>query len=379
MSIRPTRQHGPAARELQRAKPGRRHATSARRPESSDTRRTAAGTRPAGAKHSARSASTTRDRRVSGAAAHPADRRARKIDTPASSAGRARPSSRIRAPRPLQRKPLRPPSHRHASLWRAGRPRRRLLTIFAVVAIAFVALIARVALVQTVDSDQFVALGELQRTRNEVLIADRGAIFDRNGEELAISIPATTFWANPRLITDPTGTAAALAQMLQMTAEEEKNLAVSLSKDKQFVYVARQLDDGQAQVIEDMRLPGIGWYTEPKRVAPAGVLARGVVGRTDIDGLGISGLEAQFDDVLTGTPGSYAREVDEGGRSIPNGKQELVAPVPGEDLGPHHLPSDPIPGRGSPARQGERTRRSQAPRRHGHQGLASCSHGERAP
>jgi cell division protein FtsI (penicillin-binding protein 3) len=207
-----------------------------------------------------------------------------------------------------------------------------LLVIFAVVGLVFAGLIGRVAMLQTAEAQQFVDFGQEQRMKNEILTADRGIIFDRNGEELAISVPATTFYANPQRVVDPVATAAALAQMLQLSETEELNLATDLAKDNKFVYVARQLDLPTAKVIQELELPGIGWYDEPRRAAPAGDLARGVVGRTDTDGNGISGLEKQYDSLLNGTPGRFEREVDEDGRSIPGGKREIEAAIPGDDL-----------------------------------------------
>ncbi len=285
--------------------------------------------RPDGAGGRANRAGTNRTDRAGG---RPADRRG---PSPRPSESRQAPQprpARRPAQEPLTRRQLRRPADRPASFWRAGRPRRRLLAVFAVVTLVFAGLIARVALLQTEDASAYVSYGEQQRTRNEVLTADRGIIFDRNGEELSISVPATTFYANPSLITDPAGTAAALAQMLQLSGTEQANLATDLAKDKKFVYVARQLDAATAEVIEDLRLPGIGWYEEPKRVAPAGDIAQGIVGRTDIDGQGIAGLEKQYDSLLNGSPGRYQREVDEDGRSIPGGKRELEAAIPGDDL-----------------------------------------------
>ncbi len=217
-------------------------------------------------------------------------------------------------------------------MWRAGRPRRRLLAVFGVVSAVLIGLIVRIALIQTDEASAYVSYGEQQRTRDQILTADRGIIFDRTGEELAISVPATTFYADPSKVADPVGTAAALAQMLGLSATEQLNLGTDLAKDKRFVYVARQLDETTSTAIQNLRLPGIGWYAEPKRVAPAGEIATSVVGRTDIDGKGISGLEMQYDAFLNGTPGRFQREVDEKGRTIPGGHQQLQAAVPGDDL-----------------------------------------------
>jgi cell division protein FtsI (penicillin-binding protein 3) len=158
-------------------------------------------------------------------------------------------------------------------------------------------------------------------------------VFDRNGVELAISVPATTIYADPKHITDPKATASALASILKLTPVAEAALASDLADSKKgFVYVARQIDDDLAASIERLGLPGIGWYDEQQRVAPSGDLARGVVGRTDIDGKGIAGVEKQFDDLLKGVPGKRTIEVDGQGRSIPTGTRVLDEPVAGDDI-----------------------------------------------
>lgn len=237
---------------------------------------------------------------------------------------------------PLARRILRAKQVRRGlatpSVWRAGKPRRRLQVVFWIAAVVLGGLIARVALLQTAEASEYVAYGEAQRTREAELTAERGVIFDRDGDELAISVPATTIFANPSLVIDPVGTAAALGPMLGLTPDEQSSLAEDLAKDRQFVYVARQIDDVTAEAIQNLDLAGIGWYDEPTRVFPAGDLARGVLGRTDIDGTGIGGLELQFDDALTGTPGRLVRERDGKGRSIPMGKRTLEQAIPGDDL-----------------------------------------------
>ena len=87
----------------------------------------------------------------------------------------------------------------------------------------FALLLGRVALLQTAEAAGFREAGEAQRVRTTTLPADRGAIFDRNGYELAISIPQTTIWADPRLVLDPAGTANALAPVLGLDAEMNRD------------------------------------------------------------------------------------------------------------------------------------------------------------
>jgi cell division protein FtsI (penicillin-binding protein 3) len=234
-----------------------------------------------------------------------------------------------------RRRPPAPPPRRrrpNPSVWRAGRPRRRLIALFLVCALMMLAVIGRVALLQTVDQHGLAAEGESQRVSNVILTAPRGAIFDRNGFELALSIPQTTLWADPRAVVDKAGTAAELANVLGFKADQTADVQQRLESDKEFVYVARQVDDATAKKVADLKLKGVYSYNEPKRFYPAGDLAKGLLGATDTDGTGTAGLEAEADKTLTGEPGELIRERDQQGRSIPSGRRQLIPATPGNDL-----------------------------------------------
>ncbi|MGI9031604.1 MAG: hypothetical protein ACR2HP_16735, partial [Ilumatobacteraceae bacterium] len=81
-------------------------------------------------------------------------------------------------------------------LFTAGQPRRRLLIALVAMLIVLVAVLARVGLLQTVQGDVLRDAASQQWTRDRTLPAQRGAIFDRNGDELAISVPAATVAVN---------------------------------------------------------------------------------------------------------------------------------------------------------------------------------------
>lgn len=218
------------------------------------------------------------------------------------------------------------------SLWKAGRPRRRLLSVFAVVTVILLGLVTRVAMLQTASGAIYSDFGDQLRTKDAVIAADRGVIFDRDAQQLVISVPATTLFANPALIVDPEATAASIANVLLLSADRRQALARDLAKPRKFVYVAREIDDAKAKAVLALGLKGIGAYDEPTRMYPAGDVARSVLGRVNVDGEGLSGLERQYDSLLTGVDGSIVREIDGEGRSIPTGKRVLDQPVPGQDL-----------------------------------------------
>lgn len=206
--------------------------------------------------------------------------------------------------------------------------------MFVLAAVVFGIVIVRVVMLQTTDADTLRAAGRQQRTSETVIKASRGVIFDRNGDELALSEPATTIYANPRLVNDPSATVAALASLLELSPQRQQQLATAFTvKDKGFVYVARQVSADQAAAVEALELNGIQTMEEDRRTMPAGSVGRSVIGRTDIDGKGTAGLELQYDTWLTGTDGEQVREHDRNGRSLPgSGSTTTSKPVPGGDV-----------------------------------------------
>ena len=217
--------------------------------------------------------------------------------------------------------------------FRPGDPRRRLVAVFVVATLLFLAVVARVAFLQTAGSDSLLAAGKAQRVSEAVLYAPRGTIFARDGGELVLSVPASTIFANPKLVTDPTGASSVLATMLGLTPERQQALLTAFTvKEKSFVYVARQIDDSLADAVMALDLPGVDRVREDKRIMPSGSVGRSLLGRTDIDGVGIAGLELQYNDALTGTDGERVRERDAKGRSIPGSGATTTEPVPGDDL-----------------------------------------------
>lgn len=212
----------------------------------------------------------------------------------------------------------------------------RMATIATAMVLLGFVMIWRLVSLQVLDPDLYVEHGESQRIRTADLAAQRGSILDRDGEELAVSSPRQSIWADPRLITDPAGTAA---QIVAVSGGDVEQLTRRLSNEEaKFAWMARQLDDDTAASVLALELPGIYDIEEQARLTPSGGnVARGILGRTDIDGEGLSGLEAQYHDILTGEDGKVVveRGIASGGSravTIPDGKYELVSPEPGDSL-----------------------------------------------
>lgn len=214
-----------------------------------------------------------------------------------------------------------------------------------VVLVALGAIAARTGYLQVVASDDYVAAAREQRVVPVALPADRGSIFDRNGDELAMSVPSKTVWADPLSVAHPQEAAALLAPALEVDAA---TLEASLRSEGRFAYIRRQLTpemgarvtalfdevtlDAEGRTLRDHPLLGVFLRDEPTRVRPAGDLARSLLGGVDPDGNGYSGLEAQYEDPLLGKPGTLLIERDLSGNTIAAGEQRLDPAVRGDDL-----------------------------------------------
>ncbi len=213
-----------------------------------------------------------------------------------------------------------------------GKISHRLAYVRIGVSLMLCAMLLRTGYLQTIGSGQYRDASVSQRTRVNTVHAERGSILDRNGLELAIPVPYRTVYADPREVVDPVGTARAVAALLSMTPEAEVSLAEKLQdKTSSFTYIARQASQEVADSLIALQLPGVSAYNESGRELTSDGL-RALVGRTDPDGLGTSGLEKQFDVLLAGVNGRQVREVSAKGQSIPASQDSSVAAIPGKTL-----------------------------------------------
>jgi cell division protein FtsI (penicillin-binding protein 3) len=214
-------------------------------------------------------------------------------------------------------------------LGRPGNPRARSLTLLVGLVAMFVVVVIRLVWVQVISADGYVAYGVEQRIEPIELAGGRGAIYDRNGDDLAISIPQTSVAADPSIVTDPAAAARRLAPILRLQVADVRS---KLSADVRFVYLARQVPDEVAERIERLDIPGVLLFEEQARFNPSDDLARALLGSVDLDSTGVSGIEQTYDDQLSGEPGHLVVERDPQGRTIPAGRHQVDPARPGEDL-----------------------------------------------
>jgi cell division protein FtsI (penicillin-binding protein 3) len=128
----------------------------------------------------------------------------------------------------------------------------------------------------------------------------RATITDRNGLQLAISLPTASVFANPREMIDAADAAHKLKSVLPRLDEEQ--VAERLSSEKQFVYLARQITPREQLAINTLGIPGVYFEPTERRRYPQGRVASQVLGGVDVDGHGVAGVERFFDQKLHDEP-----------------------------------------------------------------------------
>ncbi|MDJ0668196.1 MAG: penicillin-binding protein 2 [Desulfobacterales bacterium] len=128
-------------------------------------------------------------------------------------------------------------------------------------------------------------------------VGKRGTIYDTQLRELAVSVESLSLAANPRQIEDRHQTARTLAPIVKMKA---KTLAGKLKSKRHFTWIKRQITPRQAQAVRALDIDGIVLIPEHSRYYPNRGLASQLIGFTGIDGIGLEGLEYQFNAELMG-------------------------------------------------------------------------------
>ncbi len=200
--------------------------------------------------------------------------------------------------------------------------RKRIWLMTLVLAGAFLLVIGRIAMLTIRDAEALTQRGVSQWTKAGTVTARRGSILDRHGNLLAISATAYTVTADPRLVTDIPAFLAAVTPILPL---DEEAAAKKLSDNtKGSVILKRQVTRETVDLLRTLKqeapekacLAALSFDEDVSRWYPQNTLLSQVLGLTTIDSEGQSGLESQYEDVLSGTPGSYLRQVDARNRTL---------------------------------------------------------------
>lgn len=216
-------------------------------------------------------------------------------------------------------------------------PGRRLRAGFAVLVVLLVLFAGRLLQLQGLDSASYARIAVDQRRHVRALPADRGAILDRHGVPLAMSVDTKTIFADPKLVGPRAlDVSERLAPMLGMP---EADVIDRLIRPGRYVVIKRDVPPSLARAVLDVRLddgsalPGIGAEPAAERVYPAARLAANLLGIMPNDQKDSgAGLELSANRRLAGRAGEIVAETGAGGLEIPVGGRAGRAAVAGETL-----------------------------------------------
>ncbi len=141
--------------------------------------------------------------------------------------------------------------------------------------------------------EQGMAPYKKHRAETAGAVMARADMTDRNGVLLATGLATASLFADPRVIPDPAKAAAKLVRILPDL--KEATVAARLESDRSFIWLHRHLTPRQQYKVNRLGIPGLDFRREERRVYPIGSLAAHVLGTTDIDNRGLTGIERQFD------------------------------------------------------------------------------------
>lgn len=143
-------------------------------------------------------------------------------------------------------------------------------------------------------------LANKQHTYYLELQAQRGGIYDRQMRSLAVNVATYSLYAVPPRIRSIDDAVEKLNAFLGLSTDY---LQERLSRNKQFVWIARKLDLDVMEKIRAANIRGLYFTKESKRSYPNSKLASQLIGFAGLDNVGLDGLEMHFDHYLKGTPG----------------------------------------------------------------------------
>lgn len=208
------------------------------------------------------------------------------------------------------------PSLANQWLRRERRMRIRLAIAASVLSCGFVLMICRGVQLNVHGDQRLEWVAEKQYQAVVPMSARRGKILDAHDKDLAVSMPVTSIYADGRMVRDVNGTVKTLASALGLSGDVVSDVRVQLSDRKQFVWIKRKVDPAVVENLKVLKLPGVRFVEESRRVYPSGKLASTVLGAVGMDAEGLAGIEMAYNTELLSKYNTLVFQRDARGRQI---------------------------------------------------------------
>lgn len=221
--------------------------------------------------------------------------------------------------------------------------RKRITVAVWCITLVFTLLIIRLSYIMIVKREDFAARAEEQWTSEVRIDARRGRILDRYGVELAVSadVYRVDFDLNSirqylkRENLKTSDIAPLIAEALGMEAakvQEKLETKLPSGNDAGSATLIRRIESQDADKVKALEITGVIVSPDTKRYYPNGEFLAHVLGSTNIDGQGLTGVELQYNEYLSGVPGVRISELDRNNNSLSYTISEFTAPISGKDI-----------------------------------------------
>ena len=219
--------------------------------------------------------------------------------------------------------------------------RRTVWLLIVVLALGFGAVIVRLAFLQLVQGDDLKRRAVEQQMRDTIVSAKRGKILDRNGKVLAESASVWRVVMAPAYFDSDEERRFVASRLAGILGLDENELYEDTRQDTYYVSVKRKIETAekdkilelQEEISDKFRKSSlVTLLPDYKRYYPEHELASSVIGFTGSDDQGLAGIEYQYDDVLTGTPGRIVTAQNGVQREMPVDYSQNIAAIDGNSL-----------------------------------------------
>lgn len=208
---------------------------------------------------------------------------------------------------------------------------KRIKIVLLIILFIFIIIIAKVFYIEVIDYKKLNSLASGLWSRNLPIEADRGNIYTVDGEAIASNLTTTSLVFIPNQIKNKDLVAEKISEILDVPKSKIEEHLYKKSMMERVHPEGRRLSYEIADKIENLHFDGVYLLKESKRYYPHNEMLSHVLGYVGIDNQGLSGLELEYDDILTGEYGSIQYFSDAKGNNLER-NSVYVEPEDGLDI-----------------------------------------------
>ena len=225
---------------------------------------------------------------------------------------------------------------------RAVMRKRMVLALWFITAV-FGLLIVRLSYIMIVKRDDYSSRAEEQWTSEVRIEARRGRILDRNGNELAVSANVYRvdfdlnsirqyLKKNDKTTDDIAPLIAEATGIETATVKDKLETKLANGSDAGSATLVRRVEKDVADKVNELSIQGVIVSPDTKRYYPEGDFLSHVLGSTNSDGQGLTGVELQYNEYLSGVPGLRISELDRNSEALDYTISNFTTPIDGKDV-----------------------------------------------